>query len=416
MIILYKYLGIILIPLIKLNVFFRIIKGKENKVRFSERYGISSSKRPGGDVVWIHAASIGEFKSADLLINLLSKNYTILVTTTTLSAANYASKKYTHKIIHQFAPLDISLWVEKFLNKWRPKLVIWIESDLWPITMELLKQKKIKSLLVNVRMSPQSYKKWKIIKFFYKQMTECFSEIFAQSQLDRERIKTLTSRNIKFIGNLKLSTESNIQQISLDKKLINFQKNRTLMLASTHKNEEFQFLPIIKRLLLQVDGLKIIIAPRHPERSKQIQSIYQKYGISTKLTGDNSYAGGDVLIVDTFGNLPAYFNISDIVFLGGSFVKKGGHNPIEPAINNCVIITGPHVYNWQNIFEDMLKNNACFLFTKISILEKKIKKLFEDNNEINKMKENSKKIAQKNFFDSSELIYIIKNILEVSPC
>ncbi len=188
------------------------------------------------------------------------------------------------------------------------------------------------------------------------------------------------------------------------------------MLASTHENEEFQFLPTIKRLLLQVDGLKIIIAPRHPERSKAIQSIYQKSGISTKLMSDTAYANGDVLIVNTFGNLPTYFNISDIVFLGGSFVSKGGHNPIEPAINNCVIITGPHVYNWQNIFEDMLRNNACFVFNKVSILEKKIKKLFEDNIEMNKMKENSKKVAQKNFFDSSELIYIIKNILEVSPC
>ena len=212
---LYKYLGIILIPLIKLNVFFRILRGKENKKRFSERYGIASIERPEGNVIWIHAASIGEFKSADLLINLLYKNYTILVTTTTLSAANFALQNYHHKIIHQFAPLDISLWVEKFLNKWKPKLVIWIESDLWPITMELLKQKSIKSLLVNVRMSPQSFKKWKKIKFFYKQMTECFSEIFAQSQLDRERIKTLTNRNIKFIGNLKLSSGSNFQQISL---------------------------------------------------------------------------------------------------------------------------------------------------------------------------------------------------------
>ena len=148
------------------------------------------------------------------------------------------------------------------------------------------------------------------------------------------------------------------------------------MLVSTHKNEEFQFLPTIKRLLLQIDGLKIIIAPRHPERSKTIQSIYQESGIATKLRSDNAYANSDVLIVDTFGNLPAYFNISDIVFLGGSFVNKGGHNPIEPAINNCVIITGPHVYNWQNIYEDMLRNDACFVFDRISILEKKIKKTF----------------------------------------
>ena len=282
--------------------------------------------------------------------------------------------------------------------------------------MQLLKQKSIKSLLVNVRMSPQSFNKWKKIKFFYKQMTECFSEIYAQSQLDRERIKILTNRNIKFIGNLKLSSGSNFQKVSLDKKLINFQKEKIFMLASTHENEELQFLPIIKRLLFQVDGLKIIIAPRHPERSKTIQSLYKKSGISTKLISDSSYVNSDVLIVNTFGNLPAYFNISDIVFLGGSFVKKGGHNPIEPTSYNCVIKTGPHMYNWQNIYEDMLKDNACLSFNKITILEEKIKELFEDNTEMNKMKKNSKKITQKKFFDSKKLIHSINNHIEATIC
>ena len=108
-------------------------------------------------MIWIHAASVGEFKSAVFLINSLQKKYTILVTTTTISAANFAVENYGHKIIHQFAPLDISMWVEKFLIRWKPKLVIWVESDLWPITTKLLKQKSIKSLLVNVRMSPQSF-------------------------------------------------------------------------------------------------------------------------------------------------------------------------------------------------------------------------------------------------------------------
>ena len=416
MIILYQYLGIILIPFIKLNLLLRILKGKENKKRYSERYGVTSIKRPEGDIIWIHAASVGEFKSADLLIDLLHEKYTILVTTTTLTAANFAIKHYGHKIIHQFAPLDVFLWVEKFLNKWRPKLVIWIESDLWPITMELLKQKSIKSLLVNVRMSPKSFKKWKKLKFFYKQMTECFSEIFAQSQLDRDRIKQLTNRDIKFIGNLKLSSNSKYYEKNLDKNLVNFQNGKTLMLASTHENEEFQFLPIIKKLLTHINGIKIIIAPRHPERSESIFSVYQKSGIAVKLIDHNTIANEDVLIVNTFGNLPTYFNVSDIVFLGGSFVNKGGHNPIEPAINNCVVITGPYIYNWQNIYDYLLENKACFVFDKISELEEKVMNLFEDKNKINILKERSEKLAQKKFFDSEKLIYSIKNLIDTTIC
>ncbi len=416
MIIIYKYLGIILIPLIKINLLLRILKGKENKNRFSERYGITSMERPKGDLIWIHAASVGEFKSAVLLIDTLYKNYTILLTTTTLSAANFAIKNYGHKIIHQFAPLDISMWVEKFLIKWRPKLVIWIESDLWPITTKLLKQKSIKSLLVNVRMSPQSFKKWKKIKFFYKQMTECFSEIFAQSQLDKERITELTNRDIKFIGNLKLASESKKQDEFSSKNLINLKKNKTLMLASTHNDEEFQFLPIIKKLLSQIDGLKIIIAPRHPERSKSILSFYKKSGILSKIIDDRTNVGEDVLIVNTFGNLPNFFNISDIVFLGGSFVSKGGHNPIEPAINNCAIITGPHIYNWKNIYDDMLSNNACIVFNEISELEKNVINLFNDTSKMQKLKERSKKLAQKKFFDSKKLIHSINNHIEATIC
>ena len=122
------------------------------------------------------------------------------------------------------------------------------------------------------------------------------------------------------------------------------------------------------------------------------------------------------MIVNTFGNLPIYFNISDIVFLGGSFVNKGGHNPIEPAINDCVIITGPNIYNWQNIYENMLENKACFMFSEISILEKNIKYLFQDYKKINEMKEKAKKLAQKNFFDSEKLFFSINNLLKAIPC
>ena len=119
-------------------------------------------------------------------------------------------------------------------------------------------------------MSPKSFEKWKNLKFFYKQMTECFCEIFAQSQLDKERIKQLTGRDIKFIGNLKLSSESINREKKFDSNLFDFEKNKILMLASTHNDEEFQLLPIIKGLLSKINNLKIIVAPRHPERSKSI--------------------------------------------------------------------------------------------------------------------------------------------------
>ena len=189
------------------------------------------------------------------------------------------------------------------------------------------------------------------------------------------------------------------------------------MLASTHENEEEQFLPIIKTMLSKIKNLKIIIAPRHPERSESILHLYNKNNISSKIIKDkNKVFKEDLFIINTFGTLPYYFNLSDVVFLGGSFVKKGGHNPIEPAINNCAIVSGPHIYNWQNIYEDMLENKACLVFNKISILEKNVKDLLINDKLLMKMKKRSITIAKKQFFESDKLINSMNKLLEIPSC
>ena len=186
------------------------------------------------------------------------------------------------------------------------------------------------------------------------------------------------------------------------------------MLASTHQNEEEIFIPILKKLLLKINNLKIIIAPRHPERSKSILLNYQKAGISVNIMSKK--INSDVLIVNSFGKLDSYFVISDIVFLGGSFVNKGGHNPIEPAINNCVIISGPEIFNWQNIYDNMLEKKACFVFKNILDLENNVINIFENENILSALKDRSKKFTEKRFFDSKKLIYSINNILDTPIC
>ena len=401
MILIYRCLGILLIPLILINVLIRIKKGKENKFRYRERFGKIITKRPNKKLIWIHAASIGEFKSADLIINSLYKKYTILITTTTLTAANFAKEYYGNKIIHQFAPLDIDIWVKRFLNYWKPNLIIWIESDLWPITLTQIKNMKIKSLLINVRMSPKSYKRWKNIKFFYKQITSCFDEITAQSEKDKTRISKITKRNIKFIGNLKLYYDKKFNKNYSQKK-----NYHTLMFASTHKEEELKLILLIQKLVKK-HNLKIIIAPRHIERSKKILLMLNKGGKIASLENNKMRGENNVLIVNSFGNLSKYFIKSDIVFLGGSLAYKGGHNPIEPSRYNCAIMTGPYTYNWQNIYEKMSSHNACIKINNIEDLENKINFLINDKKLLKKMIINSKKYSQKKFFDSKKLFQLI---------
>ncbi len=405
MIQIYKFFGFILIPIIKLNIYLRIKNGKEDSKRYKERYGKILLKRPSNKLIWIHAASIGEFKSAEILINAFYKEYSILITTTTLSAANFAKDYYSDKIIHQYAPLDISPWINNFLSHWKPNLVIWIESDLWPATLQLLKIKKIKSLLFNVRMSPQSFTKWKKIKFFYKEITDCFDEITAQSEIDKDRIKQLTNRDIKYIGNLKLAKK--LKNEIIDKNYSIKNKNfTTIMFASTHQEEEELIISLIDSLLIN-DGIKIILAPRHPERSQNILLKLKKRNIPAAIKSDN-IKNSKIEIINSFGVLSKYFEISDIVFLGGSLIKKGGHNPIEPATKNCAILTGPYLYNWQNVYENMISDKACIKIHHIKELELKIKNLINNNKLLAEMKKNSKIFSSQDFFDKEKIFKLIK--------
>ena len=414
MIYLYKILGFILIPLIKINLHIRIKNRKESKSRYKERYGISNLlKKNNKKIMWIHAASVGEFKSADFFIETYYKKYNLLITTTTLSAAQYAESHYGNKIIHQFAPFDVSLWVKKFLTNWDPFFIIWIESDLWPATLDIIKKQKRKAILVNARMSPNSFNRWKRIQLFYSDILICFSSIFAQSKLDQQRINFLTKRNIKFIGNLKFVNKN----IKLNK-ILNLQSNKeedalTLMIANTHNDEESRLFPIIKNLLDNNKNIRIIIAPRHPERANKITSLCHHYNLSSNLESAINKRKKNILIINSFGNLSSYYFLSDIVFLGGSLVSSGGHNPIEPATQKCVIITGPIIYNWENTFHEMVDKKACIIIKSISELKKNLEDLINDSNKRDIIKDNAYTFAKKQFVDTKVIEKTINDEIKI---
>ena len=408
MIYFYQILSFFLIPLIKFNTWGRIRKGKELKNRYKERFGITNqSVRFSKKIIWIHAASMGEFKSVDFLINSFHKEYTLLVTTTTVSAGEYAVKYYGKKIIHQFAPLDIIFWVNKFLHHWKPSLIIWVESDLWPTTLHTIKKKKINAILINLRMSPISFNRWKKIPFFYNKIINCFSEIFAQSKMDQSRIQLLTKKNIKFVGNLKLLTTNNALQRNNNIHLVKNENTITLMIASTHAGEEEEILPVIKNLMVEFKHLRVIIAPRHPERAGEIISICSSFNLSSHLESSTTEDKKSIIIINAFGILESYFALSDIVFLGGSLIPVGGHNPIEPAKSKCVILTGSEIFNWQNIFEDMEENDASIKIKNTTELKDQLKKLMINKNLREKMQNNAFIFAQKQFVDKNA----IKNII-----
>ena len=404
---LYKIISYFLIPLIKINTYIRILNKKEDKIRYKERFGFTNLQKPlGKELIWIHASSVGEFKSSDFLINNFFNNYNILITTTTKTAADYAITNYGDKIIHQYAPYDVTFWINKFLDFWQPKLVIWIESDLWPNTIVRLRERKITSVFLNARISPKSFNKWKYFSSYYKFITKTFFAIYAQSQNDLKRIKSLTNNEVGYLGNLKLTKKFKILSNS------SISKNINIMIASTHHNEENLIIPHIENISKKYPQINFFITPRHPERSKIIFELLQSKRLNVGLHSNIKNTKVQFLIIDSFGKMDEFYNKSDIVILGGSFTNNGGHNPIEAAVANCAIITGPHVYNWQNLYEDMIKKNCCLMIKNSKELEHNIINLIEDKSLIFNLKSNALSFSESVFFNEDKLLSLINSKLE----
>jgi 3-deoxy-D-manno-octulosonic-acid transferase len=402
---LYQLLSYLFLPIIFLNLLIRIIKNKEDKKRYIERFGKTKSNLNNSKkTIWLHAASIGEFKSSDLIITRYHKRFNILVTTTTKSSADYIEEFYNDKVLHQYIPYDVPIWCSRFINYWKPNLVLWIESDIWPNILKQIRNRKIDCYYINARVSPNSFNKWRYLRNFYTSSLMTFNKIFAQSQNDLERIKNLTKRNVSFIGNLKLS------QTNLNPKNIEERKVFSIMLASTHENEEEIIIKSLYSIIRQ-NKIKLFIAPRHPSRALEIKKILNKYNFKFSLENKIKNYSNDAIIINSFGNLQKYFNKSEIVILGGSFVSKGGHNPLEPASHGCAIISGNNVYNWNNIFNEMVENQACIMVSNTKELENKIRSLIIDKFLLEKYKKKALNFSNKNFFDNETLFKEIDSVI-----
>ena len=402
---LYKFFSYFIIPIIIINLYLRLINNKEDKKRYKERlgntdYNLNLSKK----IIWIHAASVGEFKSCNLIIEKYYSNFHILVTTTTKSSADYVNKFYCNKVIHQFIPFDVPMWCSKFLNRWKPSLVLWVESDIWPNMLKIIRDKKIKCFYINARISPKSFNKWKKLKKLYSESLSTFNKIYAQSSNDLKRIKMLSNANIEYIGNLKLSYDVN-NKIQQNKKKI-----FSIMLASTHETEEERIIKHLKQII-KSNRLKLCIAPRHPERITQVSKLLIKNKFSYSLDSKSENFDHDIKIIDSFGKLDSYYNNSEIVILGGSFISKGGHNPIEPAKHGCAIVSGTHIYNWQNIYDEMLNNEACIILDNIENLSNIIDKFISNKGLLESSQKKALDFSNKKFFDDKTLFEEINIVL-----
>ncbi len=397
-------------------ILYRIIKGKENIKRFLERYAISSKKRSKGKLIWFHCSSVGELLSLIPLIEKIENNSKInqiLITSTTLSSSKIFDNLKLKKTIHQFFPIDNYFIVKKFVNYWRPSSLFLCESEIWPNLIDHIHKKKINLILINARMTQKSFERWNKIKYFSKKIFSKFNLCLAQNHETQKRLRLLGARKIVSLGNLKFSTSKKVKTDILNSNLTKFFKQKKILVtaASTHFNEENFIINnhLNFKKIKKLRNIISIIVPRHVERSAQIKEEIEKHSLSAHLHSSKNQIKKniDIYIVDTYGELNKFYKISYVVFMGGSLVKHGGQNPLEPAKFGCKIIHGPYVSNFKEIYKSLGSMGASKIFNNYKEGYKIIKSsLYKKRSvfENKKLIKYGEKILKLNYFEIKKFI------------
>lgn len=386
MIFLYNIINLILYPIYCLILFARILKKKDNVKSCIQRLGVIEVKRPKGKLIWMHAASVGESMVAVTLTKALNNLYpdmNFLITTGTLSSAKILETSLPGNAMHQFVPLDNIIIVKRFLSHWKPNLGIFIESEFWPCLVRE-SAKKFNIIVVNARLSDKSFNRWMNRKQLFNKIISYFKLVATQSVTDLKKYQALGCEKAINLGNLKFANK----ELEVDKNQLKelkniFQDKQIFVASSTHVEDEEVTLQIIKDFKkAKIDYYPIIVL-RHPERRNEISKKCRNLGLSFSLRSQNNLPSfeDDLYIVDTFGELGLFYSLSHITFIGGSF-KRGGHNLVEPAYFDNIIILGPDMSNFQNIATEMIQGKCAIQISDKADLAQKILFFLDKNNKV----------------------------------
>ncbi len=353
------------LPLLLIKLLYKVYNNPLYQDRVLERFGIFSTPSMPS-CFWFHAVSVGESMAAAPLIEKIQQHYPqtfILVTTTTPSAAQWVHQNLSANITHSYLPYDYPPCIRRFVKHFNPSIAVIMETELWPNLMHTLGKARIPCILANARLSEQSFRGYRSISWLIRPMLQSIEHVMAQTQSSHHYFKQLglcpnkltLTKNIKFSPKIP-DPKPNISQ-PLQRKI---NQHPCWIAVSTHPGEEEIILKAhhLLRSTTTIPNAKLILAPRHLERIPQIKEINRDFSYTT-LSDTYSSEQADVIIVDTMGDLMHCFPLTQAAFIGGSLVPHGGHNLIEPLLHHIPVATGPHMHNFNEIWQDCQKEKLC---------------------------------------------------------
>jgi len=398
----YSLLMYLLAPFIVLRLWWKGRKLPSYRQRIAERFYLG--KRVNAKVdVWIHAVSLGEVIAAIPLINaMLSKSWSVLVTTMTPTGSERVSTYFGDKVHHQYVPYDLPGVLKRFFRQINPKVGVIMETELWPNLLFQAHKAKVPLILANARLSESSFRGYLRLRFLFQPMLNLFNAILAQSDDDARRFIALGVKVdlVKALGNMKFDVQTNqISSVPFRQLKDLWGSDRLVVIAaSTHHDEEALILQHLKRLQASIPQALLLIAPRHPERFPTVIKLCKESGFNTGVRSNPTSISkeNEVIVLDSLGELLGFYGVSDYAFVGGSLVPVGGHNVLEAIAMGIPVISGKLVNNFKTIMKDLADAQAIQMIEQAKELVDVVIRLEDDVAARNQMVANASAVLEKN--------------------
>lgn len=376
-------------------------------------------------VIWLHAVSVGETIAARPLIEALIHQYSdyrILVTSTTPTGSEMVKKLFADKVEHVYFPYDLPEIVARFLNRVKPELLLLVETEIWPNLYAACEKRQIPMMLANARLSQRSTKGYQKISGLVEETLRRLSLIAVRSEVDADHFRKLgaTENQITVAGNIKFD-------LQLDKAQIEKGKSRkkqwgierpVWVAASTHTGEDEQIVKIYASVLQKFPDLLLILIPRHMERFDEVYALCQKQTDITTLRhsqqSDYLDCAANIILGDTMGEMQSWFAAADVVFMGGSLVPTGGHNPLEATALSKPVLSGPHVFNFEDVFPLLTRTGLSWVCEDVDQIESQLLVLLDRTQADPDFPLIAEKLMKQNGGVTTCLMYRISQILESS--
>ncbi len=365
------------------------------------------------DVILLHGVSVGEVIALENLakkIKITFPHKKLVVTTGTKTGQEIAQKKYAQVAdFVTYFPFDIPFCVNKFLDRVKPSMVFIAETEIWPYFAYACCERSIPISIINGRISDSTFKSYEKVKFFFKTVFKNFTAVYTQSEDDKRKYIAIGAdeNKVEVMGNLKFDVKR--QDVSID---IGQEGFRVIIAGSTHSGEDEIVLNTFKELKEKHPDIKLLLAPRHPKRVPDIQNLTKNLGLNYGLRSkDDKFTDYDIIILDTLGELGKMYSICHFAFIGGSFNKTGGHNPLEAAVYDKPTITGPSIHNFKDIYWTLDKTDAGKIVNSPEELKNYMDKLLSDKEFYTKACDDCKKVFEA---QSGALDFVIDKINKLS--